>query len=222
MTLNRHFVGADRSGLDPILRGARLLPLCLVVILGLAGLGSLSGCASKPASYIVLLESPDGTTGKVVVKGKKGEQLVDTARHAAPMDGSAPPAPVDEAKFTKDFSEAIAARPAMPEHFLLYFESGGTTLTPESVAALDRIIEAAGKRPAVDMSVIGHTDTPGKAELNEALALKRALAVADLLKQKGLKVHALTVESHGERNLLIPTPDDTPEPRNRRVEVSIR
>ena len=190
--------------------------------LGALVVGGVTGCASKPASYIVLLESPDGTTGKVVVKGKKGEQLIDTARNAAPMDGSAPPAPVDETKFSKDFSDAIAARPALPEHFLLYFESGGTMLTPESSAALDKIIEVAGKRPAVDMSVIGHTDTPGKAELNEALALKRALAVADLLKQKGLKVQALSVESHGERNLLVPTPDDTPEPRNRRVEVSIR
>ena len=87
---------------------------------------------------------------------------------------------------------------------------------------LEKIIEVAGKRPAVDMSVIGHTDTPGKAELNEALALKRANAIADLLKEKGLKVHALAVESHGERNLLVQTPDDTPEPRNRRVEISIR
>ena len=190
--------------------------------LGALVIGGVTGCASKPASYVVLLESPDGTTGKVVVKGQKGEQLLDTARQAAPTDGSTPPAPVDEAKFNKDFSDAIAARPALPEHFLLYFESGGTTLTPESAAALDKIIDVARKRPAVDMSVIGHTDTPGKAELNEALALKRAQAVADLLKQKGLKVQALSVESHGERNLLVQTPDDTPEPRNRRVEVSIR
>ena len=37
------------------------------------------------------------------------------------------------------------------------------------MAALDTIIEVAKRRPVVDMSVIGHTDTPGKAELNEAL-----------------------------------------------------
>jgi len=192
--------------------------VCLLALSAVA----LTGCATKPKSYIVLLESPDGTTGKVLVKGKQGEQLIDKARFAAPMDGSAPPAPVDEKKFTKDFADAMAARPALPEHFLLYFESGGTKLTAESTAALDKIIEAASKRPAVDMSVIGHTDTPGKAELNEALALKRAVVIAELLKEKGLKVQALSVESHGERNLLVPTPDETPEPRNRRVEVSIR
>jgi outer membrane protein OmpA-like peptidoglycan-associated protein len=183
---------------------------------------ALTGCASKPKSYVVLLESPDGTTGQVIVKGSKGEQLINKARQGTPLDGSAPPAPVDDEKLKKDFGDAMAARPALPEHFLLYFESGGTTLTAESAAMLEKIIEVAGKRPVVDMSVIGHTDTPGKAELNEALALKRANAIADLLKEKGLKVHALAVESHGERNLLVQTPDDTPEPRNRRVEISVR
>jgi outer membrane protein OmpA-like peptidoglycan-associated protein len=58
--------------------------------------------------------------------------------------------------------------------------------------------------------------------VNEALSLKRAQAVADLIQSKGLRVEELTVESHGERNLLVPTPDETPEPRNRRVEVTIR
>ena len=180
----------------------------------------LVGCASK--SYVVLLESPDGTTGQVVVTGNKGQQVINKARQGVPLDGATQPAPVDEAKFTKDFSEAMAARPALPDHFLLYFETGGTRLTGESVAMLEKIIVAAGKRPAVDMSVIGHTDTFGKAEVNEALARNRAKTVADMLKSKGLKVHALSVESHGERNLLIKTPDEAPEPRNRRVEISIR
>ncbi len=74
----------------------------------------------------------------------------------------------------------------------------------------------------MDVSIIGHSDTVGKAEANAALALKRAQAIGDLLKEKGLKVEALSIESHGESNLLVKTPDETPEPRNRRVEVSIR
>jgi outer membrane protein OmpA-like peptidoglycan-associated protein len=46
--------------------------------------------------------------------------------------------------------------------------------------------------------------------------------VAEMLKEKGLKARELTVESHGERNQLVKTPDNTQEPRNRRVEVSVR
>ena len=50
----------------------------------------------------------------------------------------------------------------------------------------------------------------------------RAQAVAELLRTKGLEAMELRVESHGERNLLIATPDATAEPRNRRVEILVR
>lgn len=190
------------------------------VLLFLAGVTLLAGCGSK--SYVVLLENPDGSTGAVVVKGAKGEQVIDQARQGAAVDGSAKPAAVAEADIQRDFSSAMAARPLLPERFLLYFESGGAQLTAESNALLPKVIENAAKRPAVDVSIIGHTDTQGRADQNEALALKRAQAIAELIKKKGLKVHALSVESHGERNLLIKTADETSEPRNRRVEISLR
>ena len=190
------------------------------VLLFLAGITLLAGCGSK--SYVVLLENPDGSTGAVVVKGAKGEQVIDQARQGAAVDGSAKPAAVAEADIQRDFSSAMAARPLLPERFLLYFESGGAQLTAESNALLPKVIENAAKRPAVDVSIIGHTDTQGRADQNEALALKRAQAIAELIKKKGLKVHALSVESHGERNLLIKTADETSEPRNRRVEISLR
>ena len=189
-------------------------------------LALLVGCATPPPaknlSYVTLLASPDGSVGKVLVSGPGGEQLIDQAHYAALLDGSAPAAPVDEAKFQRDFAPAMAARPELPQHFTLYFETGGAQLTAESLALLPAILEASTKRATVDMSVIGHSDTVGRAALNETLSLKRAQAVADLLKGKGLKVDALTVESHGKRNLLVQTPDETPEPRNRRVEISIR
>ncbi|WP_342620574.1 OmpA family protein [Rhodoferax sp. GW822-FHT02A01] len=186
----------------------------------------LASCASPPPpkdlSYVALLESPDGTVGKVVVKGSKGEQIIDQARYGALLDGSAAPAAVDELTLQRDFADARAARPELPVHYILYFETGGAQLTPESQALLPRIVDAASKRSSVDVSITGHSDTVGKAEVNEALSLKRAQVVAELIKAQGLKVDQVSVESHGERNLLIPTPDETPEPRNRRVEITIR
>jgi peptidoglycan-associated lipoprotein len=179
----------------------------------------LAGCASN--SYIVLLKSPDGSTGEVVVKGEKGEQVIKVADEGVPIDGSAAPAPVAEDKIKKDFGDAMDARPQLPVRYLLYFKTG-TTLTSESEELIPQIIAEAARRPAVDLSVIGNTDTLSTAEYNDELALKRATAVAKLLKEKGLKVNALVVESHGKRDLLVPTPDNTYEPRNRRVEVSIR
>ncbi|KAB2920026.1 MAG: OmpA family protein [Dechloromonas sp.] len=196
------------------------MPAFLRNILAALGLVLLAACGSK--SYVVLLENPDGSTGAVVVKGSKGEQVIDRARHGAALDGAKPAAAVAEADIQRDFGSAMAARPLLPERFLLYFTSGGAQLTAESQALLPKIVDSAAKRPAVDVSIIGHTDTVGRAEQNEELALKRAQAIAELIKAKGLQVHALTVESHGERNPLVRTADEVAEPRNRRVEISLR
>ena len=199
---------------------SRCLAVCLLLLLSV-----LLGCSTpKPApqSYVVLLQSPDGTTGKVIIKGNKGEQLIDKANYGVPLDGSAVAAPVDEDKLKQDFGAAMGARAQLPVHFLLYFESGGAQLTPDSQAELAQIIATVGARSFVDMSIIGHSDTVGNEALNDALSLRRAQVVAELLKGKGLHVDALTIESHGKRNLLVPTPDQTAEPRNRRVEISIR
>lgn len=182
--------------------------------------GALAGCAAK--SYIVLLEDPHGGVGRVQVTGPKGSQTIDQARYAANLDGAQAPQPVDPQQFEKDFAGVLAARPPLPASYLLYFQSGGSELTEESRKLLERILADAKGRPVADVSVIGHTDTVGRADANEALALQRAQGVAELLTAQGLQAYALRVASHGEHNLLVPTPDETDEPRNRRVEVAVR
>ena len=187
-----------------------------------AGLLSLLAACAGPQSYVALLPSPDGSLGKVVVQGQRGEQLLTKAQQGALLDGSKPPFEVSNEQLQRDFGTAMRARPAPPEQFLLYFETGGSELTPESKILLQTILERARARPSVDMSVIGHSDTQGAADANEVLALQRATAIAEQLRALGLADTTMSIESHGERNLLVPTPDETPEPRNRRVEVTLR
>lgn len=186
----------------------------------------LGGCATPPPpakkAYVVLLQSPDGSTGQIVVTGTKGSQVVNQAKTGVALDGASAAQPVTEEMLKRDFGDAMSARPLLPKRFLLYFDTGGTRLTADSMALIPKIIAESTQWPAVDISVIGHTDTVGKPDLNERLALARAQSVAELLSNRGLKPHALSVESHGERNLLIQTPDETAEPRNRRVEISLR
>lgn len=194
-------------------------------LLALAAL--LTGCASPgqspgPGSYVVLLPSPDGSVGRVTVQGPLGMQTLTQAQQGSALNGSTPPFAVSPEQLQRDFGAALAARPALPEQFLLYFEKGGSELTAESKTLLPLILEHALARTALDMSVIGHSDTQGKADANEALALKRAGVIAEQLRKLGLQAATLSVESHGERNLLVPTPDETAEPRNRRVEITLR
>ena len=173
-------------------------------------------------SYLVLMDSPDGSPSQVTIAGPQGQAVVGQSGGAALLDGSDTVFAVSEERFNADFGKAIGARPPLPEHFRLYFENDSDRLTAESQAEIPRILEAVKQRPAPDVSVVGHTDTQGSAQHNTALGMKRAKASGRLLREAGIDVVALSIESHGERNLLVETPDGTAEPRNRRVEISVR
>ena len=199
------------SALNQLLKAATSL-VCVFLLAACAG----------PQSYVALLPSLDGTVGKVVVHGQRGEQNLVSARQGALLDGSKPPFEVSNEQIERDFGAAMRARPQPAEQFLLYFETGGAELTAESKTLLARIVEQALARPSVDVSVIGHSDTQGSAQTNETIALQRATAIAEQLRALGLRDTLMEVQSHGKRNLLVQTPDETPEPRNRRVEVTLR
>ena len=196
----------------------------LLLLMGLMAL--VVGCVTRPPpappSYAVLLDNPDGTTGAIMVNGAKGQILVNKTRFGATLDGSGVSCIFDQTQFEDDFKDVLAARPQLPVTFVLNFTDGGTTLSAESQALIEKVLAAVKGRPVPDVSIIGHTDTMGSAEDNEKLGLQRAQLVAKLLTAAGLKVADLTVDSHGEFNLLVKTPDDTSEPRNHRVEITIR
>ena len=182
----------------------------------------LSAC-TLPKSYVVLLHNDDGSTGKVSVSAKEGTTELAEAGTGAYIGWTQNAAiPFEPGKIERDFGRALAARPTPPSTFVLYFEQGGSTLTPESQATLPALYEALVRRTQPDVSIVGHTDTVGDAQTNEALGLTRARAVAALIVGDKLSAERTSIESHGKRNLLIPTPDNVDEPRNRRVEVTIR
>ncbi len=195
----------------------------LFAALTLALLAVLAGCASKGSgSYVVLLREPDGNLGKVLVQSAQGEQVLTEVFKGTALDGTREPFFVLQEQLQRDFGAALAARPTLPEQFLLYFEAGGSELTAQSKADLQLVLQRTRARSSPDISVIGHTDTTGPAPANQALALRRATAIATQLRQLGLQNALIAVESHGESNLLVRTPDETAEPRNRRVEITIR
>jgi outer membrane protein OmpA-like peptidoglycan-associated protein len=74
----------------------------------------------------------------------------------------------------------------------------------------------------VDISVVGHTDTVGMKGYNYSLSMRRARAVSSILLGQGIDPSTLDVTSHGKDNPLVPTGDQVPEPRNRRVEITVR
>jgi outer membrane protein OmpA-like peptidoglycan-associated protein len=57
----------------------------------------------------------------------------------------------------------------------------------------------------------------GAAKYNLGLSLKRAQSIAGCFRKNGLRI-PIAFEGYGEQALRIATPDNTDEPRNRRVD----
>ncbi len=119
-------------------------------------------------------------------------------------------------------STPLASQPKVQTSYLLYFEPGTDDLVPASLATLEELKADAASRPAPEIRVIGHTDTTASQQYNDELSLERAEFVIETLREFGVRPVSYEATGRGERDLLVPTADGVPEPRNRRVEVSIR
>ncbi|MHB8836808.1 MAG: OmpA family protein [Candidatus Methylomirabilia bacterium] len=181
---------------------------------------------AEPKSAVVLLPDADGKVGRVIVSNQAGSRTLERAGDATRIldAGTSPtePAAMSAAEIEAAFGAALSAQPAPPRHFILYFEQGSAELTPASRAELAAIVTTIGEYASVDTSVVGHSDTTGEAQMNAEISLRRAQAVGALLVAAGIDQGTLDITSHGEANPLVPTRDNVAEPRNRRVEVTVR
>ena len=187
----------------------------------------LGACAPPPNTreLVVLVPDADGKTGAVVVTNPRGGSSVLSKPYAATLlergDGvDAPPVARDEV--TKLFSYAISAQPQRPISFLLYFQLDTDEYTPESSEAFDRVFAEIARRKVAEITVIGHTDRVGAIDYNDALSLRRAERVRRDFVDRGVPDNAINVAGRGEREPIVPTADEVYEPRNRRVEISVR
>ena len=182
--------------------------------------------AATGAELVILLpDQGDGSVGRAVVTNPAGSVELAAARESVSVSSNQPLPPVtvmSEANVQQLFGDVLAALPAAPEHFTLQFLFESDTLTDESRALLPKILQSARTRPFPDVAVIGHTDTTGSATGNYELGLRRANAIRGRLVDAGIDRAVIDVTSHGEADLLVKTADDVPDPRNRRVEITIR
>jgi outer membrane protein OmpA-like peptidoglycan-associated protein len=185
----------------------------------------LISCASKK-TLIVLLPDDDGQVGEIVVENKGGTQVLTEPRQATEVKAAdtSPTAPVTmrEEEVLRIFGEALAALPEPPIRFLLYFITGTPKLTAESKRQIPEILRAIEARKSRDITVVGHTDRVGSREKNQMLGLERAISIRSILVSYGVDPSGIGVVSHGEDNPSIETEDNVAEPRNRRVEITIR
>jgi outer membrane protein OmpA-like peptidoglycan-associated protein len=87
---------------------------------------------------------------------------------------------------------------------------------------LTGVLKTIKNRKPNEVYIVGHTDLVGKEGYNIELSSRRAHYIRDLLVSNGIKPNSLFVTFYGKSRPLVPTKDEVPEPRNRRVEVIVR
>jgi len=119
-----------------------------------------------------------------------------------------PPIQLDESK-TIEFKNVL-------------FDFDQSLITSESEKELNEVAKAMKRKSSWIIEVIGHTDIMGSAEYNVGLSRKRAEAVVDYLKQKGISADRLSIKYLGSSTPIANNESAEGRSLNRRVEFEIR
>jgi OmpA-OmpF porin, OOP family len=196
---------------------ALIAPLIVVPLV----VSSLPAVAQNPsADQIINSLRP---SGNLVRGGTRGIRLAPSG-DASSQPEAAPTPAASQPRVAASKSVAVpAAAPAAPAvNLTVNFANGSAELTPAATRTLDELGRALSSKDLAGyrFRIEGHTDTVGSLDYNRALSERRAEAVVDYVAKKyEVDPTRLQAVGMGEDGLLVPTPPQTPEPRNRRVQV---
>jgi OmpA-OmpF porin, OOP family len=184
--------------------------------------GSLPALAQSNPSADQIINSLK-PSGNLMQGGTRGIRL------AAPSSDAT--APAETVPAGRQQPRVAASRPGAPTqpqaadpsvNLTVNFATGSADLTADAIRTLDELGRALASKDLAEyrFRIEGHTDTVGSREYNLALSERRAAAVVDYVARKyGVDPARLQAVGLGEDGLLVQTPSQTPEPRNRRVQV---
>ncbi len=100
------------------------------------------------------------------------------------------------------------------------FASRKATLTKDSHARLDAVVEYMTYKKSARIEISGHTDNVGRKKSNKRLSQRRAEAVRDYLVAQGIDASRIEAVGYGDERPI--ASNDTPEGRqkNRRIEAT--
>ncbi|MEY4305704.1 MAG: hypothetical protein RIT52_1879 [Pseudomonadota bacterium] len=108
----------------------------------------------------------------------------------------------------------------MPQDLL--FATDSANLSGNLVGDLRAVANSLMKYPNSNIEVIGHTDNVGGAAYNQDLSQRRAVAVAEVLRNSGVPSGRIATYGRGEDAPVASNQTDYGRAQNRRVEIIIR
>ena len=192
-------------------------------ILFFAGVFFLFSCGAK--TTVILLPEQDNKTGGVIVANDTSSITLEKPYSSATVgraESKIDTKIIGKKKVQDEYKTLFQVEPLKPVSILLYFEFDSDRLQPESAALIDDVLKLAKEREPSEVSIIGHSDSKGKANYNYRLALDRAKVVEKIIKDANINLSNISVTSHGENDPLVITGDNVSEEKNRRVEIMVK
>ena len=194
------------------LKPVAAIPLAVIAL-------SSAAPAQQSADSIINALKPSGNH---VTGSTRGIKLGGSPA-AQPPSATRPVSTTGTATRPRPTHEETAAPVAGPSvNLTVNFPTGSAELTPAGKASLDALGKALASSDLAKFRfrIEGHTDNVGSREANLALSRQRAEAVVSYLSsQFNVAPSRLEAVGMGEEHPLIATPPQTPEARNRRVQV---
>lgn len=103
----------------------------------------------------------------------------------------------------------------------VYFETNKYNLSSNSILALDKLLQIFAEYPETNILIEGHTDDVGTEAYNLGLSQRRAEAVGNYLRNKGLDRDRLIIRWYGETQPKVENNSKENRALNRRVQFVI-
>ncbi len=101
------------------------------------------------------------------------------------------------------------------------FHTNSARLTGEAMSILNGVAEELKAHPEVNVIIVGHTDSIGRADRNKVLSLERAKSVARYLVSRGVDRNRLKYAGRGEEEPIASNATAAGRAKNRRVEFIV-
>jgi outer membrane protein OmpA-like peptidoglycan-associated protein len=226
------------SGLASLLLGQRsglagLLPSGLSSLLGVSGTSSyatsIPSAPAAPTAGILRWLIPLALAAIAalwLVSRWGGQQIAEQTRELArvTLPGGAS-LDLREGSFNYNLARFLGDPNAvLPRTFVfedLNFQTGGTSLTPESARTVTDLVAILKAYPSANVRLEGHTDNTGDAAANQRLSQDRADTVKGLLSAGGVDASRIGTAGFGQDHPIASNDTEEGRAKNRRIELVV-
>ncbi len=99
------------------------------------------------------------------------------------------------------------------------FASGQDEIAPRLMPILDQFAQGLNQQPAMEVRIVGHTDSTGSDAINLPLSVQRAQSARDYLVSRGVAASRIRIDGRGAREPIADNSTEAGRARNRRIDI---